>query len=201
MKIIFATNNQNKLREIREILKGFDLDIELTSLAEEGINIDIEESGTTFEENAVIKARTIMEMTGEAVIADDSGLEVDYLGGEPGIYSARYLGEDVSDSLKNKSIIQRLERAKGEERSARFVCAIAAVFPYGQVLTTLGTVEGLIAYEEKGRNGFGYDPIVYIPEFDKTLAEIAPEQKNRISHRYNALCRMGESLKRILKEK
>ena len=158
-KIIFATGNQNKMKEIREILG--DLDYEILSMKEAGVDVDIVEDGTTFEENAVIKAKEIMEKTGALVLADDSGLEVDALNGEPGIYSARYMGHETSYHIKNKNLIERLEGKTGEERSARFVCAIAACFPDGRVLTTRGTMEGQIGYEEKGENGFGYDPIFY----------------------------------------
>ncbi|SHJ40656.1 RdgB/HAM1 family non-canonical purine NTP pyrophosphatase [Parasporobacterium paucivorans] len=200
MKIIFATNNQDKLREVREILSGFDFRVDMTSLKDEGIQIDVEETGSTFEENAAIKARAIMEITGAIVMADDSGLEVDYLDKAPGVYSARYMGETTDYSIKNKNIIERLSGAVGDQRSARFVCAIATAFPDGRIVTTRGTVEGLIAYEEKGSNGFGYDPIVFIPEFAQTLGEMPSELKNKISHRYNALCRMGEILGAIENE-
>jgi XTP/dITP diphosphohydrolase len=139
-----------------------------------------------------------MKMTGEVTIADDSGLEVDYLNKEPGVYSARYMGHDTSYRIKNKSIIDRLEGVEGNERSARFVCAIAAVFPDGRKLVTRGTMEGLIGYEEKGDNGFGYDPIVYLPEYEKTSAELSPEEKNKISHRGKALAQMELELKKYL---
>ena len=160
-KMIFATGNEGKMREVRMILG--DLGAEILSLKEAGIQAEAEENGTTFEENAVIKAKEIMEKTGALVLADDSGLEVDALNGEPGIYSARYMGHETSYHIKNKNLIERLEGKTGEERSARFVCAIAACFPDGRVLTTRGTMEGQIGYEEKGENGFGYDPIFYLP--------------------------------------
>ena len=162
-KMIFATGNEGKMREVRMILG--DLGAEILSLKEAGIQAEAEENGTTFEENAVIKAKEIMEKTGALVLADDSGLEVDALNGEPGIYSARYMGHETSYHIKNKNLIERLEGKTGEERSARFVCAIAACFPDGRVLTTRGTMEGQIGYEEKGENGFGYDPIFYLPEY------------------------------------
>ena len=158
-KMIFATGNEGKMREVRMILG--DLGAEILSLKEAGIQAEAEENGTTFEENAVIKAKEIMEKTGALVLADDSGLEVDALNGEPGIYSARYMGHETSYHIKNKNLIERLEGKTGEERSARFVCAIAACFPDGRVLTTRGTMEGQIGYEEKGENGFGYDPDIY----------------------------------------
>lgn len=189
-KIIFATGNEGKMKEIRMILS--DLDYEICSMKEIGLDMEIEENGTTFEENAIIKARAISERTGEIVLADDSGLEVDYLNGEPGIYSARFLGEDTPYDVKNRYIIDQLADAKGDERSARFVCAIACVFPNGDVKTTRGTIEGLIGYEQKGSNGFGYDPIFYIPEYDCTTAELSAEVKNEISHRGKALEAMKE---------
>ena len=191
-KVIFATSNAGKMEEIKMILS--DMDIELLSLKEAGIEVDIVEDGASFEENAMIKAKAVMELTGEITLADDSGLEVDYLNKEPGIYSARYMGENTPYSIKNKSIIDRLEGVKGQERSARFVCAIVAAFPDGSTLTTRGTIEGLIGYEEKGNNGFGYDPIVYIPEYNATTAQLTTQIKNTISHRGKALAQMKEKL-------
>lgn len=191
-KIVFATTNEGKMKEIRMILK--DLPYQVCSLKELGIFVDIEENGTTFEENAIIKAKTIMEMTGEIVLADDSGLEVDYLDKAPGIYSARYLGEDTSYDIKNQHIIDQLKEAEGEQRSARFVCAIACVFPDGTTETTRGTIEGVIGYEAKGDNGFGYDPIFVVPEYNCTAAELSSEVKNTISHRGKAL----EAMKLVL---
>lgn len=191
-KIIFASNNAGKIKEVKEILKN--MDIELVSLKEAGISVDVEENGTTFEENALIKAKAIMEMTGEMTMADDSGLEVDALNKEPGVYSARYLGHDTSYRIKNQAIIDRLKGVEGQDRSARFVCAMALVFPDGHNIVTTGTMEGLIAEEEKGENGFGYDPIVYIPEFGKSSAELSPEEKNKISHRGKALAKMKQEL-------
>ena len=157
--------------------------------------MDIDENGETFEENALIKARTIMKLTGCLTLADDSGLEVDYINKEPGVYSARYLGYDTPYSEKNQSIIDRLKDAVGEERSARFVCAIAACFPDGEEVVTRGTIEGQIGYEEVGDNGFGYDPIMYVPELDKTTAQLDTEYKNKISHRGKALRQMWEEIK------
>ena len=191
-KVILASNNMGKIKEFREILK--DMDIELVSMKEAGIDVDIEEYGRTFSENALIKARTISEMTGCVTLADDSGLEVDYLNKEPGVYSARYMGEDTSYDIKNRSIIDRLEGVTGNDRSARFVCVIAAALPDGRTLTTRGTIEGLIGYEQKGENGFGYDPIVYVPEYDATTAELSMEVKNSISHRGKALAAMKAKL-------
>lgn len=191
-KLIFATGNQGKMNEIRMIMA--DLNLELLSLKDLNMEINIEENGKTFEENAIIKAKTICELTGEMVLADDSGLEVDYMDKAPGVYSARYLGEETPYSIKNKTIIDNLKDAKGDERSARFVCVIAAAFPDGSVITTRGTIEGLIGYEEKGKNGFGYDPILYVPEYNMTTGEMEPEMKNKISHRGKALRLMKEKL-------
>ena len=191
-KIIFATGNEGKMKEVRMILE--DLGLPVLSLKDEGITADVEENGTTFEENAQIKAKAIMEMTGALVLADDSGLEVDALDKEPGIYSARYMGHDTSYHIKNQNIIDRLEGKVGEERSARFVCAIAAAFPDGRVLITRGTMEGQIGYEEKGENGFGYDPIFYLPEYQCYSAELSLEEKNKLSHRGKALRLMKERL-------
>lgn len=191
-KIIFATGNENKMREIRQIMG--DMPVEILSMKQAGVSADIVEDGTTFEENALIKARAIAEITKEIVLADDSGLEIDALNKEPGIYSARYMGEDTSYHVKNRNLISRLEGVEEEKRTARFVCAIAAAFPDGEAVTTVGTIEGRIAYEEKGENGFGYDPIFFVPEFDCTTAELSDEEKNKISHRGNALRAMKEKL-------
>lgn len=195
-KIIFATSNQGKMDEIKMIMKN--CVIPILSLKEAGIHADIVENGRTFEENALIKAKTIMELTGCLTLADDSGLEVDYINKEPGVYSARYLGEETPYSVKNQSIIDRLQDAKGEERSARFVCAIAACFPDGKTLTTYGTIEGEIGFEERGEYGFGYDPILYVPQYGKTTGEMEPEFKNEISHRGIALRNMWELLQEEL---
>lgn len=195
-RIIFATGNEGKMREIRLILA--DLGLEILSMKEAGVELDIVEDGTTFSENAELKAKAVWQQTGDIVLADDSGLVVDYIGGEPGIYSARYMGEDTSYDIKNNNIISRLADAKGQERSARFVCNIAAVLPDGQVVHTEEYMEGLIAGEPAGNEGFGYDPILYIPEFGVTSAQLTIEQKNRISHRGKALEAMKERLSAIL---
>lgn len=195
-KIIFATSNEGKLKEIRMILE--DTKVQILSLKEAGVQADVEEDGTTFEENAIIKARKIMELTGEAVLADDSGLEVDAMNKEPGIYSARYMGYDTSYKIKNQHIISRLEGKTGKERSARFVCVIALVLPDGTEITTRGTMEGQIGYEEKGENGFGYDPIFYLPAYQCYSGELAPEEKNKISHRGKALRLMKKELKKYI---
>lgn len=193
-RIIFATGNQGKMREIRKILG--DLNLEIVSMKEAGISVDIEEDGTTYEENALIKARAVAALTGDCVLADDSGLEVDYLGREPGVYSARYMGEDTPYSVKNANLIKRLEGVPDEERTARFVCAIAAVLPGGKELTVRATIEGRIGYEEKGSGGFGYDPIFYVPWLQKTTAELTEEEKNLVSHRGKALRLMKEELEK-----
>lgn len=195
-KIIFATSNEGKMREVRMILS--DLGMEILSTKEAGISADIVEDGKTFEENACIKASAIQKLAGGIVLADDSGLEVDYLGGAPGIYSARYMGEDTSYDIKNRDIIDRLADAKGKERSARFVCAIAAALPDGEVLTTRGVIEGEIGYEIAGEGGFGYDPIFYLPERGLTTAQLSAEEKNEISHRGRALRKMKELLRERL---
>ncbi|MBO4213818.1 MAG: RdgB/HAM1 family non-canonical purine NTP pyrophosphatase [Lachnospiraceae bacterium] len=201
MRIIFATGNEGKLREIREILS--DLGLEIVSMKEAEIKADIVEDGKSFKENALIKARAISKIAkGELVMADDSGLVIDALNGEPGIYSARYMGEDTSYDIKNNAILERMKGFKGEERSARFVCAVAAVITDddGQVreYTTEGAFEGVIADEIAGANGFGYDPIFYVPEKHMTSAELTSEEKNELSHRGKALRAMKEVLKEIV---
>lgn len=193
-KIDFATGNEHKMVEIREILG--ELPVEILSMKDVGIKADIVENGNTFEENALIKAKEVCKLAGEMVLADDSGLEIDYLNGEPGIYSARYMGEDTSYHIKNQNLIDRLEGVPDEKRTARFVCAIAAAFPDGRSFVVRGTIEGIIGYEERGTNGFGYDPIFYLPERGVSTAEIPPEEKNSISHRGNALRKMKELLER-----
>ncbi len=191
-KIIFATGNEGKMREIREILS--DLDAEVLSMKEAGVEADIVENGKTFEENAQIKAKTVCALTGEIVLADDSGLEIDYLNGEPGVYSARYMG-DAPYSEKNAELVRRLEGVPDGQRTARFVCAVAAAFPDGRVKTVRAAMEGRIGYEEKGKNGFGYDPIFFLPEYGCTSAELSMEEKNKISHRGKALRAIREELK------
>lgn len=190
-QIIFATGNQGKMREIRKILENLIIDGEetvISSMKEAGVDVQIEENGTTFTENAIIKAKAVAEQAkGAIVLADDSGLEIDYLNGEPGIYSARYMGEDTPYHIKNTNLIERLHGVEEEKRTARFVCAIAAVLPDGKVLTKTGTIEGRIGHEERGTNGFGYDPIFYVPAYEKSTAELSEEEKNEISHRGKAL--------------
>lgn len=195
-KIIFATGNEHKMTEIREILAG--LNGEILSMKEAGISVDIEEDGATFEENAVKKAKAVAGVTEAIVLADDSGLEIDYLNKEPGVYSARYMGENTSYEIKNQALLDRLSGVPKEERTARFVCAIAAVFPDEEVIVKRGTIEGYIGDKPAGKNGFGYDPIFYVEEYQCSTAELTMEQKNALSHRGNALRAIkGELEKRI----
>ncbi|HJC91442.1 XTP/dITP diphosphatase [Mediterraneibacter glycyrrhizinilyticus] len=195
-RIVFATGNENKMKEIRMILA--DLNMEIVSMKEAGVDIEIVEDGMSFEENAEIKARSVSRvLTSDIVLADDSGLEIDYLDKAPGIYSARFAGEDTSYDIKNRIFLDRLEGVPDEERTARFVCAVAAVFPDGTAETVRETIEGRIAHEISGDNGFGYDPIFYVPEYGCTTAEMTPEQKNELSHRGKAL----RSMKKILEKK
>ena len=196
MRIIFATGNEGKMREIRMIMS--DLGLEILSMKEAGIHADVEENGKTFEENAVIKAKGIAALCNDIVLADDSGLEIDALNKEPGVYSARYMGEDTSYTIKNMNLVERLNGVPDEERTARFVCAIAAALPDGRVLETKAAMEGRIGYEERGENGFGYDPIFMLPEFGKTTAELSAEEKNELSHRGKALRLMKEKLMEVL---
>lgn len=197
-KIIFATGNQDKMKEIRMILEN--LGIPVSSMKEAGIDVDIVEDGTTFEENAMIKAEAIAKLTDAIVLADDSGLEIDYLNKEPGIYSARYAGTDTSYEIKNNLLLQRLEGVPDEKRTARFVCAIAAVFPDGSKETVRGTIEGRIGYEIAGEHGFGYDSIFYLPEYGCTTAELEPEKKNELSHRGKALRLMREIIEQKMQQ-
>ena len=194
--VIVATGNMGKLHEIREILSP--LGLEVMSMREAGIEREVEETGTTFEENAMLKAKGISSLTDSIVIADDSGLEVDALNKEPGIYSSRYLGKDTSYDIKNNDLIRRLAGVPDEKRTARFVCAVAVILPDGRSFVVRGEMEGRIGYEIAGENGFGYDPIFYLPEYGMTSAEISPEEKNRISHRGKALLQMAEKLSAML---
>lgn len=201
--IIFATGNENKMIEIRMILE--DLGCRILSQKEAGIVAEVVEDGKTFEENAVIKATAIAKLAHEmpeykntVVLADDSGLEIDYLGKEPGVYSARYMGEDTSYDIKNNKLIERLEGVPDEKRTARFVCAIAAALPDGSTEVVRGTMEGRIGYEIAGENGFGYDPIFFLPEYGCTSAQLAPEKKNELSHRGEGLRKMRKILGEML---
>lgn len=194
-RIIFATKNKKKLKEINAILEGTGL--EVVSMEDAGIDIDVVEDGTTFEENALKKATEIMEVSGSIVLADDSGLEVDYMDKAPGIYSARFAGKDTSYKIKNQMIIDKLDGVPKEQRTARFVCAIAAAFPGGNTEVVTETFEGFIAESSSGDHGFGYDPIFYVEEYGMTSADMAPELKNEVSHRGKAL----RGMKKILMER
>ena len=191
-KIIFATGNAGKLREIREIMEG--TGVEVLSMKEAGISVEVIEDGTTFEENALIKASAIAKYTDAIVLADDSGLEVDYLDKAPGVYSARFMGEDTSYDIKNQAIIDKLDGVPKEQRTARFVCVIAAVLPDGRTMSTRQTMEGYIGYHAEGENGFGYDPIFMLEEYGCSSAAISREEKNAISHRGKALRAMKNML-------
>ena len=204
--IIFATGNKNKMIEIRMILA--DLGCRILSQKEAGIQADVVEDGQTFEENALIKATTIADIARKmpeyknaVVLADDSGLEIDALNKEPGIYSARYMGEDTSYDIKNQALIDRLEGVPDEKRTARFVCAIAAALPDGSTEVVRGTMEGRIGYEITGENGFGYYPIFYLPQFGCSSAELEPEKKNELSHRGEGLRKMRKVLEEKLESK
>ena len=192
-KLVFATGNQGKVNEFKQML-GEQYDI--YSMKDLGLDIEIVEDGKTFEENAILKAEAVMKATGEMVLADDSGFEVDYLNKVPGIYSARYLGEDTPYSIKNAEILKRCEGVPIEQRDARFVCVIACAYPDGKVETTTGIMEGKLAFEAKGSNGFGYDPIFYLPERGCTSGELLPEEKNAISHRGIAIRKMVQILQK-----
>ncbi len=192
IKLVFATGNQGKVNEFRQMLGE---DYEIYSMKDLGIDVDIVEDGKTFEENAIIKAKTVMEATGEMVLADDSGFEVDYLNKEPGIYSARFMGEDTPYSIKNAELLRRCEGVPEEQRDARFVCVIACAYPDGTVDTATGVIEGKLAHEQRGEYGFGYDPIFYLPERGCTTGELLPEEKNAISHRGQAIRKMVGILK------
>lgn len=195
-RIIFATGNADKMKEIRMILS--DTGMEILSMKEVGAAMDIVENGTTFEENALIKAEAIANrFPDDIVMADDSGLEIDYLDGAPGIYSARYMGEDTPYEIKNQNLIDRLSGVPKEQRTARFVCAVAAVLPGGRTRTARGTIEGYIGWESAGENGFGYDPIFYVDAYGCSTAELSPEEKNKVSHRGNALRAMREELEKL----
>lgn len=196
-KIVFATGNENKMKEIRMILA--DLGMPIVSMKETGIDVDVVEDGTTFEENALIKATEIAKVAPNCIVlADDSGLEIDYLNKEPGIYSARYAGVDTSYDIKNGLLLERLSGVPDEKRTARFVCAVAAAFPDGSTEVVRGTIEGIIGHEIVGENGFGYDPIFYLPEYGCTTAELSPEKKNELSHRGEALRKMRVIMERKL---
>jgi len=193
-KVIFATGNANKLKEIKMIMA--DMDLEVVSMKDAGCFTDVEETGTSFEENAILKAAAIAKKSGEITLADDSGLEIDFLNKEPGIYSARYMGEDTSYDIKNAELLRRMEGVPDEKRTARFVCAVAMVRPDGTSEVVRATMEGRVAYKPAGENGFGYDPIFFLPEYGCTSSELSPEDKNAISHRGKAL----RMIRKVLEE-
>ena len=196
MKIVFATKNEGK---VKEVIKMLNMDkIELITMAQAGIDVDVVEDGTTFEENAMKKAVQIMKISGLPAIADDSGLEIDYLDKQPGVHSARFLGHDTSYDIKNKKILEMLEGVPDEKRTARFVSAVCLALPDGRTITTRGTIEGIIGHEIKGTNGFGYDPIFFIPEIKKYSAELTMDEKNAISHRGKAIAQMREKILEII---
>ena len=191
-EIIFATHNEGKLREIRRIFEGSGYTV--TGMRDAGFSEEIEETGTTFSENAAIKARAVWEKTGGLVIADDSGIEIDFFDGGPGVYSSRFLGEDTPYTEKNAIILDRMKGVPEEKRGARYVAVIHAVLPDGRELETEGKVEGIIAQQPAGEGGFGYDPVFFVPELGKGFAEASMEEKNRISHRGKALEAMKAAL-------
>lgn len=193
---VIATENKHKLKEIGEILKPFHL--EVLSIKDVGLErLEIVEDGSTFEENALIKAKAVMKKTGKSAIADDSGLEVDILNNQPGIYSARFAGENATDDENNKKLLKLLKGIPLHKRTARFVCGMAAVFPNGYTIVLRGECSGIIGFEPKGESGFGYDPLFIVERYNKTFAELGEEKKNKISHRAVAL----EKLKRKLEIK
>jgi XTP/dITP diphosphohydrolase len=193
MDIIAATKNKDKLREIRAILSGMGFCV--VSAQEAGITAEIIEDGETFEENAVKKALTILQITGKTALADDSGIEIDYLGKKPGVHSSRFLGEKTDYAVKNKKILDIMKDAPENERSARYVCVMAAAFPDGGVVTSRGEIEGVISHEPRGSGGFGYDPIFFVPKKNATFGEMSDDEKNKISHRQQALDRLADKLR------
>ncbi|MFH2012094.1 MAG: XTP/dITP diphosphatase [Pseudomonadota bacterium] len=199
MEIILATSNEGKLREIKELIKG--LNVKILSLKDIPNSPDIQECGSSFRENALIKSKAIASLTNKITIADDSGLEVDFLNGEPGVYSARFAGENANDDENNKKLLARLEGVPLSERGATFRCVIAVVNPEGKEDIVEGECKGIIQFEEKGNFGFGYDPLFFVPEYGKTFAELSPEIKNKISHRGKAIEKLKVVLKNYLKRK
>jgi XTP/dITP diphosphohydrolase len=186
MNIVAASSNRNKITEIKDKFSSIS-EIEIIPLSEYSDVPEIVEDGDTFLENAMKKAKTIMGYTGEITMADDSGLAVDFLNGEPGVYSARYGGVNLTDIDRYNLILEKMDGVEFDKRRARFICSIAIVFPDGRVITAGGECEGVIAHEPAGRDGFGYDPIFYLPELKSTMAEISLTEKNKISHRGKAL--------------
>ena len=197
MKVVLASKNKHKLKEISQITKLFDIELILQS--ELGVDIDVEETGTTFEENSLLKARAVMEATGLPALADDSGIAVDALNGEPGVYSARYgFDESLDDWGRLLLLLKNTEHVPDGQRQAKFVCVISFVTPDGAVIQARGEIHGELTRQARGEGGFGYDPIFYYPPLGKTTAEMTPEEKNAVSHRGNALKVFYEKLKETL---
>ena len=194
MKVVLASKNRHKLEEISKITEKFDMELVLQS--DLGVDIDVEENGTTFEENSLIKAEAVMKATGLPALADDSGIAVDALNGEPGIYSARYgFDESLDDWGRLCLLLKNTEHVPDGERQAKFVCVITMVTPDGKTIQARGEIHGELTREAKGENGFGYDPIFYYPPLGKTTAELSSEEKNQVSHRANALKVFDDKLK------
>ncbi len=194
MKVVLASKNKHKLEEISRITEKFDMELVLES--ELGVDIDVEETGSTFEENSYLKAEAVMKATGLPALADDSGIAVDALNGEPGIYSARYgFDESLDDRGRLNLLLKNTENVPDDKRQAKFVCVITLVTPQGQTIQARGEVHGMLLRAPAGENGFGYDPIFYYPPFGKSMAQVSPEEKNRVSHRANALKVFYEKLK------
>jgi len=187
--LVVATKNKGKIIEIKKVLENMPYDI--VAMSDIGINIDVDEDGTTFEENSLKKAIEICKASKTIVMADDSGIEVDFLNGAPGIYSARFGGPEATDDERNDKLLDMLKDVPFEKRTARFVCAIAVSFPDGRSFVVHDTCEGFIGFECKGRNGFGYDPLFYVKQYERTMAELEMDIKNKISHRAKALAKMA----------
>ncbi len=197
-QIVLASSNAGKLREVAKILEGTGLSI--VPLSETSFQGEIDENGETFEENALIKARCVSQALGMPALADDSGLEIDAMGKEPGVHSARFMGHDTSYDIKNAEILRRLSGLPAEERTARFVCAMALVWPGREEKVVKETMEGQIAFEPAGENGFGYDPIFFLPQYGMTSGQLSTEGKNAISHRGKALRKMAETIRQMQEE-
>ena len=195
MKLVLASKNAKKLKEMNEILSG--MGVEVCSQADIGVDVDVEETGASFEENSMLKAKAVMEASGLPAIADDSGLCVDALNGAPGVYSARYGGEGLDDAGRYRMLLANMP--KGQPRTAKFVSVITCCFPNGDVLTARGECPGAIAFAAMGEGGFGYDPVFFLPKLKKTFAQLAPEEKNAVSHRGKALEAFQVKLEEYLK--
>ncbi len=196
IRVIIATRNKGKMQEIRKLLEG--TDCEILSMDEAGIHKDIEENGLTFDENAIIKAKVIRRITGGIVLADDSGLEVDFLNRAPGVYTARFLGDDARDCDRCQGLLRLMEGVPDEYRGARFVCSAAIATDDGE-MTVKGVLEGRIARHAAGSNGFGYDPVFWVPQYGKTLAQLDSDIKNMISHRGKAFRAVAERIRELIR--